>query len=295
MPGNQAEKTPRRIAIILGPGGSGRRLLDLVLPLLTHDRGVEMHGVFLEEAEVRHAAELPFVQELCRVTFSVREFTSDQFERALALRMRTAQRALSVLAQRTGVAHSFRNIRGPAARLLSETARVSDIMVFEPARMIAPPAAHPLAGRRPSRRIVVAMGDLESGRKALLAAAHLAEGDARRISIVATASAAGDEAAPGAALGAMLDGLLRKILPAQPIRVRIIPDDAGLRGLVDAVRAEGAALFVIAATEALLEPANLHYLRERLRCPICLVRQWEEHGNGSTQTGTTIAGSTSLR
>ena len=271
----QPEKTPRRIAVILGPGGSGRRLLELVLPLLTRDREVEMHGVFLEEAEVRHAAELPFVQELCRVTFSVREFTSDQFERALALRMRTAQRALSVLAQRTGVTHSFRNIRGPAARLLSETARVSDIMVFEPVRMIAPPAAHPLAGRRPSRRIVVAMGDLESGRMALLAAAHLAEGDASRISVVATASAAGDQVAA-------LDSLLRKILPARPIRVRIVPDDVGLRGLVDAVRAERAALFVTAATEALLEPVNLHYLRERLRCPICLVRQWEELGNSST-------------
>jgi hypothetical protein len=279
---DQPEKTPRRIAVILGPGGSGRNLLDLVLPLLTRDREVEMHGVFLEEAEVRHAAELPFVQELCRVTFSVREFTSDQFERALALRMRTAQRALSVLAQRTGVVHSFRNIRGPAARLLSETARVSDIMVFEPARMIAPPAARPLAGRRPSRRIVVAIGDLESGRMALLAAAHLAEGDARRISVVATASAAGDESVLVAAGGMTLDSLFRKALPAQPIRVRIIPDEVGLRGLVDAVRAEGAALFVTAATEALLEPASLHFLRERLRCPICLVRRWEERGNSST-------------
>lgn len=276
---HQPKKTPRRISVILGPGGSGRKLLELVLPLLLRDREVEMHGVFLEEVEVWHAAELPFVQELCRVTFSVREFTSDQFERALALRMRTARRALAVLAQRTGVTHSFRNIRGSAARLLSETARVSDIMVFEPARMVAPPAAHPLAGRRPSRRIVVAMGDLESGRMALLAAAHLAEGDARRISVVVAASAAGDESAQGAARGVTLDSMFRKVLPAQPIRVRIVPDDVGLRGLVDAVRAEGAALLVTAATEALLEPANLHYLRERLRCPICLVRKWEALGN----------------
>lgn len=274
MATDQPEKTPRRIAVILGTGRSGHSLLDLVLPLLSRDREIEMHGVFLEEAEVRHAAELPFVKELCRVTFSVREFTSDQFEHALTLRMRTARRALTVLARRAGVAHSFRNIRGPAVRLLSETARVSDITVFEPARMIAPPAAHPLAGRRPSRRIVVAIGDLASGRKALLAATHLAEGDARRISVLATASAAGDQVA--------LDSLFRKVLPAQPIRVRIIPDEVGVRGLVDAVRAEGAAVFVTAATEALLEPANLHFLREKLRCPICLVRQWEEHESQSS-------------
>jgi hypothetical protein len=34
-------------------------------------------------------------------------------------------------------------------------------------------------------------------------------------------------------------------------------------------------LFVIAATDELLEPATLQMLRERLRCPICLVRQWQ--------------------
>ena len=119
MATNPADKVPRRIAVILGSGGSGRSLLDLVLPLLSRGREVEMHGVFLEEAEVRHAAELPFVKELCRVTFSVREFNSDHFERALALRMRTARRALAVLARRTGVMHSFRNVRGPAISPIS--------------------------------------------------------------------------------------------------------------------------------------------------------------------------------
>ena len=80
MAAKPTEKSTRRIAVILGSGGSGRNLMDLVLPLLVRDREVEMQGVFVEEAEVQHAAELPFVQELCRVTFSVREFTSAQFE-----------------------------------------------------------------------------------------------------------------------------------------------------------------------------------------------------------------------
>jgi hypothetical protein len=229
--------------------------------------------VFLEEAEVQHAAELPFVQELCRVTFSVREFTSDQFERALTLRMRTAQRALAVLARRTGVSHSFRNIRGPAVRLLRETARVSDITVFEPARMMAPAATRLLGAPRAPRRIVVAVADLDSGRMALLAAVHLAEGDASRISILTTADLAQDQPA--------LDRLYRELLPAQPPRVRILPSDGGVRSLVGAVHAEGAALFVSAATEELLELPNLQFLREKLRCPICLVRQWDERRNPS--------------
>lgn len=273
MAAHPPEKVPRRIAVILGAGQSGRNLLDLVLPLLTRDREIEMHGVFLEEAEVRHAAELPFVQELCRVTFSVREFTSDHFERALTLRMRTAQRALAVLARRTGVSHSFRNIRGPAVRLLRETARLSDITVFEPARMMTPPATRPLGGRSAPPRIAVAMADLDTGRMALLAAAHLAEGDAGRISILAAPELARDRPA--------LDRLLRELLPAQPPRMRMLAAGGGALGLVDAARAEGAGLFVAVATEELLEPPNLQLLREKLRCPICLVRQWDERRNPS--------------
>ena len=263
MMANPPDKAPRRVAVILGTGGSGRKLLDLVLPLLLRDREIEMHGVFLEEAEVQHAAELPFVKELCRVTFSVREFTSDQFERSLALRMRTAQRALSVLARRTGVPHSFRNVRGPAVRLLLETASNSDITVFEPARRFGAPMPRP--ARRPC--IVVAVSDPESGRRALRAAEHLAEGNASRISVLVAGSAAEDEQ--------VINRLCADSLSARPGRLRVVPAEGGVPALVNAARAENAALFVIAATDDLLESASLQLLRERLRCPICLVRQWE--------------------
>jgi len=255
------------VAVILGTAGSGRSLLDLLLPLLASDRRIEMQGVFLEEAEVQHAAELPFVKELCRVTFSVREFTSDQFERSLTLRMRSAQRALSVLARRTGVAHSFRNIRGPAVRLLRETASTSDITIFEPARWRE--ATMPQSVRRPRRppRIVVAVGDTESARRALLAASHLARGDAGRICVLATGSAAEDPAA--------LSRVCQEVLQASPAGLRIVPTAGGVRALVKAAHGEGADLLVIAATDDLLEPEVLQTLREHLRCPICLVRQWE--------------------
>jgi hypothetical protein len=268
MTANPPEKAPRRVAVILGTGGSGRKLLDLVLPLLVRDREIEMHGVFLEEAEVQHGAELPFVQELCRVTFSVREFTSAQFERSLALRMRTAQRALSVLARRTGVPHSFRNVRGPAVRLLLETASDSDITVFEPTPRFG--ATVPRPARPP--HIVVAVSDPESGRRALRAAGHLAEGDASRICVLAAGSVAEDERA--------INRLCAEGLSGRPGRLRVVPAEGGMPALVNAARAENAALFVIAATDDLLESASLQLLRERLRCPICLVRKWE--ANAST-------------
>jgi hypothetical protein len=267
MAANPPERAPRRVAVILGTASSGRKLLDLLLPLLTRDREIEMHGVFLEEAEVQHAAELPFVKELCRVTFSVREFTSDQFERSLALRMRTAQRALSVLARRTGVAHSFRNVRGPAVRLLRETATVSDITVFEPARQFGATVSRPLRGDARQPRVIVAIGDLEGGRPALLAAGDLADGRSGRVCVLLSGTAAEDLRA--------VSQLCEETLSGLPGSLRRIPPEGGVSALIDAAHEEAAALFVIAATDELLEPATLQMLRERLRCPICLVRQWQ--------------------
>jgi len=272
MQANAPENRTRRIAVILGTGGSSRKLLDLVLPLLGSDRDIEMQGVFLEEAEVQHAAELPFVKELCRVTFSVREFTSDQFEESLNLRMRSARRALAVLARRAGVVHSFRSVRGPAVSLLRETAAASDIMVFEPPSMIAAAMTQAARMRRPQQRIVVAIADLETGSRALLAAVHLAGGRMERVSVILTAASAVDEAA--------LERVFRELLPGRPARVRTI-SGSGAQSLVEAARAEAATMFVIGASEDMIEPGALRSLREHLRCPICLVRYWDDNGSPS--------------
>jgi len=157
-------------------------------------------------------------------------------------------------------------VRGPALRLLLETASVSDVTIFEPARVLAPPATHPARGRPRPRRVAVAISDPEAGRRALLAAAHLAEDDAGRLSVLVTPDLAADTEG--------LAALFRAVLPAQPMRVRVVSPEAGVRGLVDAAHAEGATLFVVAATDDLLQPPNLQVLREKLRCPICLVRRW---------------------
>jgi len=258
------EKTARRIAVIVGSGGTSRRLLDLLPMLLGRDRAVEMQGIFLEEAEILNAAELPFVQELCRVTFSLREFNRDQFERALALRMRSAQRALSVLARRAGVVHSFRNVRGSATQLLLEAAASADIMVFEPSRRMS--ASTGQVSSRAARRIAVAVADTDSGRMALRAAMHLAERRMERVTVLLAPELGRNPAAQSA---------LFKVLPGPPGRVVTLPG-AGMDDLVAAVRAAGVKLLVIAATGDVMAPAGLQRLRERLSCPVCLVRQWDE-------------------
>jgi hypothetical protein len=260
------EKVTRRVAVILGPRGSSRNLLNVVAPLLGKDRALEMHGVFIEEAGLRHAAALPFVKELCRVTFSVREFNSDQFERVLALRMRTAQRALELLAKRAGIAHSFRNIRGSADMLLRETVGQSDITIFEPSGTLAvsipaEPSAHP-----ESRRIAVYVRDAKTAEAALVAALQLAGGNPRRISLLL------DPGVNTAQSG--LEHKIRSIFPTRPGRIRTLAD-SGIVTLTHSVRAESPGMLVLSADGESTSQEFLSDLRKRLRCPICLVRFWE--------------------
>jgi len=264
---NPPEKIPRRIAVILGPGGSSQNLLDMVIPLLGQDRALEMQGVFIEEAELRHAAALPFVKELCRVTFSVREFNSDQFERVLALRMRTAQRALELLAKRAGIAHTFLNIRGSADHLLKETVSQSDITIFEPSGTLAASMSAGTPASLHSRRIAVHIADADASSAALMAALQLAGGDVRRLSILLDPGVTRD--LPG------LERRMRSILPSRPGRMRTLADsEPGT--LTAAVRTESPNMLILSATEESMSAEFLADLRKRLRCPICLVRFWSD-------------------
>jgi hypothetical protein len=265
------EKLPdtvtRRIAVILELGGSGQPLLDLLQPLLDIEGDTDLLGVFVEDDELLRAAALPFVQELCRLTFRVREFHSVEFERAVAMRTRSARLALDELTSRLGVPHTFRSVRGPAVNLLRDTAHSADITVFEPMWMFAAAQLSPSVHRRPQKRIVVAVDDLETGAEVLIAAALLAEGGSRRLSVLLTGPAVKELDA--------LDSLITELLPAGPARIRIVPEP-GVQSLIAETRLEGAGMLVLGATEERLKPESLRLLREQLRCPVCLISRRED-------------------
>jgi hypothetical protein len=275
MPAKLPDTAPRRIAVILGLGGTGRPLLDVLRLLLGKDTEIGLQGVFIEDDELHRAAALPFVKELCRLTLSVREFHSDQFERVVALRTRGARRAIAELAQHMRVAHTFRKVRGSTVSLLLETTRSADIIVFEPLRMLAAaPISPPVQIHHPQKRIVVAIDDLATGADALIAATLLAEGEMRRISVLLTAAASAEQDT--------LDKVISDLLPASPARILLL-SEPGVRYLITAARAEGAGMLVLGASEELLKPESLRALREQLRCPICLVKRWDGSTDDTTK------------
>lgn len=262
-----ADNRPRRIAVILGPGSASRFLLDRLRPLLAANPDTELQGVFLEEADVQHAAELPFVKELCRVTFAVREFTSDQFERALALRMRSARQALGVLAGHTGITHSFRNVRGSAVGLLQETAMESDITAFEPAHPRMAPVLEPVRTGRRVTRVSVLLADPVSIPDSLRVALQLAGDDSRCLSILMYPQE-----------GITADDLrvhLRANLPKAPAQIRLLQRN-DLAGLAAALREQFASVLVVPVTPAMMDRAALQFLLAQVRCPVCMVRRWAD-------------------
>ena len=261
---NHPEPTPSRIAIVLGPGGASRYLLDCIKPLLDPGRNIELQGVFLEEAGVRHAAAMPFVKELCRVTFAVREFNGEEVERALLLRMRTARRALSLLAERGGVRHSFSSIKGPAIELLQRVAAEAEITVFEP---VHPRTLSVLAGgaRATSNRVAALLCHPSTSAAVLRAAARLAGDDARLISCILLPE-------PGVQLEELAEQV-RAFGPGKVPRARCV-EQQNASELALAVRETSASFLVAPAAGQMNGLPLLRFLREQVRCPVCLVRQW---------------------
>jgi len=257
------EDRTRRVAVVMASPASGRTLLGLLAPLFASGGRYEVHGVFLEDADASHAASLPFVKEVCRVTFSVREFTSDQFERNVALNVRTARRAFSLLAAQTGLPHSFRNVRGSGGRMVGEAAAEADVTVFEPVQLRLSSLVRAVPGRQPQRRIVALLGDRESAPEILDTALRLAAGDSREVTVLL--------APPDGVDTAELRDLVQEMLPRKPASLRYLKGEE-FTALCVAARELGATLAVVSAGRVLERPDSLQRIRSGMPCPVCLVR-----------------------
>lgn len=258
----RADDRVRHVAVIMGSPASGRSLLGLLAPLFESGGRFEVQGIFLEDADASHAAGLPFVKEVCRVTFSVREFTSDQFERNLAINVRTARRTFSVLAARSGLPYSFRNVRGPGNRVLGDAASAADITVFEPAQLRLSSFIRAVPGRHPQRRIVALLADSGNAPEILATALQLAGGDSREVTVLLAPQDGVDTAD--------LRDQVQHLLPRKPAALRYLKGDP-FTGLCGTARELGATLAVLSARYTLEQPGALQRLRAGMPCPVCLV------------------------
>jgi hypothetical protein len=266
MPDKIPDNGPRSVAVFLGASGSGQTLLNILGPLLEKQMGVDLQGVFAIDDDLRHAADLPFVKELCRLTYSVREFHGPEFERTIALRTRTARKALEQLARRTGVDFKFHDVRGATVNILHNTVLSADITFFEPVRLfVAQQVSSPAARRPHRRRIIVFIDDIETGGHALDAAVLLAEGRMQNVTVLINARTMADVDAG--------QKFVRGRLLTDPAEIIFLPESGPL-ALIAAVKAKRAGMLILSASEETVKPESLRSLLDQLPCPVCLVRSW---------------------
>ena len=109
------------------------------------------------------------------------------------------------------------------------------------------------------------LNDAESGEGALRAAAQLAGGDLSRVAVLILPARGVD--------AGELRTLFRTVLPGQPGHVRLVAG-GDFNDLALTLRELFVSILVVPATAELTTDSSLRFLREQLRCPVCVVREW---------------------
>jgi hypothetical protein len=269
--GEQTART-RRIAIVLGSDVPDARELERIARLAAGMRA-EIAGLFVEDIDLLNLAALPFAAEFCRFTQRHRPLEGAEIERQLRIQAAGAQRALAAAAKHAGVKWSFRVSRGSMAALLLQAAAEVDLLALGSSRRIwlrgsdlgsAGEAAHrALPAEASQRPLVVVCDDTRGGKRALEVAEHLAEADARALTVLLIAS---DEEGVE-----QLRRDVAQLLGERPAHYRRVVDPT-VGALLSTVRSQNAAVLVLPASIPILEAPAFKLLREGSSCPVLLVR-----------------------
>jgi hypothetical protein len=255
----EASGATLRVTVVLGSSESSRPLLDALLPLV-RGRSAEVLGLFVEDDELLRLAALPFSQELCRLTLVARRLDPAEIERQFRLRARLARRALESALGVEHARYSFRSVRGRLAALLASEAGDMDVLILGPSH--PPFGTLPRAYRQPAP-VAVVCSSSAAGTRALGLAARLAEASQRPLAVLALPAADGERTEIGeriAALGSRLPTTLATLSGT---------DSAAIAATA---RRVGAQALVLEARPELVEDAGLSAFRDRLDCPVVIVR-----------------------
>jgi nucleotide-binding universal stress UspA family protein len=112
----------QRVVVALDASSAGLLALELAADLAAALRA-SLAGLYVEEEDMLHAADLPFVRQVRAQSGRVAPFTTDELERhwrALAAEARTA---LTLAAETHRIDYSFQVVRGRAAQVIAEATR----------------------------------------------------------------------------------------------------------------------------------------------------------------------------
>jgi len=129
--GDEARWGPpiRRILIALDASAHSREALSTAIGLAARLHS-EVSGLFVEDIDLFHLAELPFAREIRFPEATARQMGLEDIQRRLRARAAVMRRELEELAEQHHVISTFRVVRGPVASELLAAALEADVLAL---------------------------------------------------------------------------------------------------------------------------------------------------------------------
>jgi nucleotide-binding universal stress UspA family protein len=279
MMGRPDEFQIRRIVLALNASAHDRATVVAAARLAARLKA-GLEALFVEDINLLHSAELPFVRRASLAAPTWRDFDAAAMERELRSMAAEARRVLAAEAARTRQPWSFRVVRGHPAAAALEAAEHADLLVLargpdatgapaplsSPAGQIAAKATRPVlilrAAEALDRGITVAYDGAPGAERALSAALKLDGASALTVLVVAPT---GDDAR---AIEARAVKQLAGSAHAANFTTMIAPDTNRLC----AIGEKNGGILVISADNPLVVGEQAARCLDRARCPILLVR-----------------------
>lgn len=129
MSAQQAQYLIKRVAVVLDASMQSHQAL-LEAAELAASMQAELEGVFVEDINLIHLAELPFTREIRPASMTLDTFDPGRMKRELRSLARQEQYKLESIARDRGIAHSFRIRRGSVRTEVMATVTEVDVLTL---------------------------------------------------------------------------------------------------------------------------------------------------------------------
>lgn len=129
MSAQQAQHLIKRVAVVLDASMQGHQAL-LEAAELAASMQAELEGVFVEDINLIHLAELPFTREIRPASMTLVTFDPGRMKRELRSLAQREQYKLESIARDRGIAHSFRIRRGSMRTEVMATVTEVDVLTL---------------------------------------------------------------------------------------------------------------------------------------------------------------------
>ncbi len=272
----------RRIVVAADSSDQSHAALEAAAALAAR-LDAEIEGLFVEDIDLVHLAELPFGREVHPISGETRVFDKQAIETQLRAEAAGARRALKAVAERARVRSTFRVVRGRVTTEVITAANEGDLLILGVhSRSVGPrprPGATAIAAARGAPRSVLLLrrGDRITGKAlvaydgsdgaelALAAAAWLAGVAGGKLTALLVAESSAEADRLQTRVGERLEstGLTPNFLRAPRLE---------LDEMCRLSQESGSDVLVLNADNPVLADDAHGRLLEQIRCPVLLVR-----------------------